>query len=111
MRTTWTTMKPSSNLAWFLGYVSAVLGLALSLMWGLAFVVMNSHAAGTGHGPVGAGLSLPALPPLIGLGVALIGLAVGRVDGRPTPWSVTIGLVANIVPLALVVAWIVMTRL
>lgn len=86
------------NTVWFLalllGQASLLLGLMIALGWAFAFVLIFPKGA-SGHG------ALPIEPPLIGLALGAIGLALARCSSEPIARYSVAGLILNAVPLIL----------
>lgn len=99
---------PSGRAAYILGQASAMLGVVLSMMWGMAFVLILAHAqylqAHGGGAPSWIDeAALPIEPALFGLALGGLGLFISRARNHTAPLPVVVGLVANCIPLAL--AW------
>jgi hypothetical protein len=100
-----TILKPLGYVSRFLGMASVLLGSALALTWGLAFVLIAAHVefqhATAPNGPAGEPLGLPIEPPLAGLALGGLGWLIGRLSREPVAWPSLAGLVANAIPLIL----------
>ena len=101
---------PADYLSWLLGHVSAMMGVLLTVMWGFTFVLLVAHAEYNLAHSVGAtsgieGMALPVEPPVFGLSLGALALTVSRWKGQKAPAAVVVGLVSNLLPLALAFAW------
>src|SRR6185503_16351582 len=91
--------------AWFvsllLGHASVLLGLMLALGWAFAFVlIVPQKSVSWAAGPQSL---LPVEPPLIGLALGSVGLALALKYRQPVARFSVAGLVLNAVPLFLAV--------
>jgi hypothetical protein len=92
-------------LALLLGQTSLVFGFMVALGWMLAFTLIvptKAHAWMTGQG-----LALPVEAPLIGLGLGILGLLVGRLSCEPVARFSVAGIVFSVLALVLAVLSIV----
>ena len=99
MKTTMIPIGPLGYISRFLGMASVLLGSALALMWGLAFVVIVAHLEH--DGPSGPPLRLPFELPLVGLVLGAFGWLIARCSRQPVACPAIAGVIANAVPLAL----------
>ena len=92
-------------LALMLGQTSLVFGFMVALGWMLAFTLIvptKAHAWMTGRG-----LALPLEPPLIGLGMGILGLLAARWSREPVARYSVAGMVFSALALVLAVLTIV----
>lgn len=80
-----------------LGQASVLLGLMLALGWAFAFALLVTEKTG------GWSAALPVEPPLIGLALGCVGLALARWFHQPVARFSVAGLILNAVPLLLAV--------
>ncbi|HEX8199224.1 MAG TPA: hypothetical protein VF590_01960 [Isosphaeraceae bacterium] len=104
------TIGPLGYISRFLGMASVLLGSALALMWGLAFVVIAAHLeyVGASGGPP---LRLPVELPLVGLALGALGWLIAWGSRQPVACPAIAGVIANAVPLVLAVLLLVIHAL
>jgi hypothetical protein len=93
----------SSQIVWMLalllGHTALIFGMVLALSWTLAFALIVPTKANAWM--TGRGLALPIEPPLIGLGLALIGLLAARWSHEPVARFSVAGLIFSALSLTL----------